>query len=376
MTRLVERRWVRLVGLIVLVASLVWLALRLASILTPFAASLALAYFLNPPVNALERLFDGVLSRSPRLRRRIEPRVIAVALLVLGVVGLVVLVLVFVVPAAYHQISEAAAKLPAYLTTLRARVEPLYERLNLRYPEQTEAIRQRLVSAARENAPQILAPVTHAVQAAFSSVLGFVLAVLNLVVIPVFVVYLLFDMNRIRMGIAEMVPNRFRPYVYSRATEVDRLLSAFVRGQITVCLILGIFYAVALTACGVPMGLLVGFVIGFFNLIPFMSHLIGLPLALALSWVDNASLERLGAVAAVFLVGQFVEGNFITPRVVGDSLGLHAVVVMLAVLVGGTLFGLIGMLVAVPATAALSVFWSDLRDLYLRSSFYQGDEPA
>ena len=375
MTRLAERRPVRLIAVGVLTIAVLWLALRLASILTPFAASLALAYFLNPPVNALERVFDRFLSKSPALRRRVEPRVVAVALLVLVVVGAFVLALVFVVPAAYHQIADAATKLPAYLANLRARVEPLYERLNLQYPEQSEAVRQRIVAAARENAPQLLAPITHAVGAAFSSVMGFVLAILNLVVIPVFVVYLLFDMNRILMGMAELVPHRFRPYAYSRAAEVDRLLSAFVRGQITVCLILGVFYAVALTACSVPMGLLVGFVIGFFNLIPFMSHLLGLPLALALSWVDNASVERLAAVAGVFLFGQFVEGNFVTPRVVGESLGLHAVVVMLAVLVGGTLFGLIGMLVAVPATAALSVFWNDLRDWYLRSAFFQGGEP-
>jgi predicted PurR-regulated permease PerM len=129
---------------------------------------------------------------------------------------------------------------------------------------------------------------------------------------------------------------------------------------------------VALTLCGVPMGLLVGFAIGFFNLIPFMSYILGLPLALALSWIDDQSLAALGAVAVVFLLGQFVEGNFVTPRIVGESLGLHAVVIMLAVLVGGTVFGFVGMLVAVPVTASLSVFWKDLRDLYLRSDFYRG----
>ena len=374
MKSLLASRWARLLGLAAVLVALGWLFVRLAAILTPFAVSFALAYFLNPPANALEHLFERMLARSPRVRRRLEPRIVAVGLLVVGVVAAVVLVLAFVVPAAYHQISDAAAKLPQYMTTLRERVEPLYQRLNLRYPEQTEEVRRRIAQAVRENAPQILAPLTRAVQAAFSSLLGFVLAVLNLLVIPVFVVYLLVDMNRIRIGAAELVPNRFRPYVYSRAAEVDRLLSAFVRGQMTVCLILGVFYAVALTTCGVPMGLLVGLIIGFFNLVPFMSHVIGLPLALALSWLDDQSLQRLAVVAAVFAFGQFVEGNFITPRIVGDRLGLHAVVVMLAVLVGGTLFGLIGMLVAVPTTAALSVFWADLRDLYQRSDFYRGTD--
>jgi predicted PurR-regulated permease PerM len=206
-------------------------------------------------------------------------------------------------------------------------------------------------------------------------VLGFVLTILNLIVVPVFAVYLLFDMNRIVTGFKDLVPHRMRDYVYSRVSQVDALLSAFVRGQLTVALILGAFYAVALTLCGVPMGLVVGFAIGLLNLIPFMSYVLGLPIALTLSWVDDGDLSRLVVVAIVFTFGQFVEGNFITPRIVGDSLGLHAVVIMLAVLAGGTLLGFLGMLIAVPTTAALSVFWKDLRALYLRSDFYRKGEP-
>jgi len=255
---------------------------------------------------------------------------------------------------------------------LRARLEPAYQRLHLKYPEQVDAAQERLQVTLRNALPGLLSPVTRAVAQAFSSVLSFVLTVLNLVIIPVFAVYLLYDMNRIREGIKDLVPLRSRPYAYSRLGQVDRLLSAFARGQITVALILGSFYAIALTACGVPMGLLVGFVIGLFNLIPFMSTILGLPLGLLLSWIDDQSLSRLVAVAAVFAFGQFVEGNFITPRIVGQSLGLHAVVIMLAVLVGGSLYGFIGMLLAVPVTAALSVFWADLRNLYLRSEFFRG----
>jgi predicted PurR-regulated permease PerM len=107
-----------------------------------------------------------------------------------------------------------------------------------------------------------------------------------------------------------------------------------------------------------------------------MSYVLGLPLALVLSWVDDQSLTRLLVVAAVFSFGQFVEGNFISPRIVGESLGLHAVVIMLAVLVGGTLFGFPGMILAVPTTAALSVFWRDLKAAYLGSAFYTHGAPA
>ena len=368
---LLRSSWARLGLALLAAAALLWCLSLLGGVVTPFAIAFALAYFLNPPVNAMERFFAGDIARSRIFRGRLDPRAAAVAILCIGVILVLGLVIAVVVPAASHQISEAAGKLPGYLRSAREKLEPIYERLNLRYPEQAEELRVRIETAVRENALQILTPLTHAIQAAFSSLLAFVLSVLNLLVVPVFAVYLLYDMNQIHQGIKEMAPHRYRPYLYSRFAEVDRLLSAFVRGQITVCLILGAFYALGLTFSGVPMGLVVGFAIGFFNMIPFMSHVLGLPLALLLSWLDDQSPERLIAVTVIFVFGQFVEGNFITPRIVGQSLGLHAVIIMLAVLIGGTLFGLIGMLIAVPLTAVLSVFWADLRTFYLGSEFYR-----
>ena len=354
------------------VVLLYWGLSRLKEVLTPFAIAFAVAYVLNPPVNAMERGLARLLKRLPILRGRLDPRLVAVGILAVTVVLAVALVLLFVVPAAYHQASETATKVPEYLKVLRAKVEPAYQRLHLQYPQQTEETQARALAFFKENLPQILSPMSRGLSTAFSSLLSFVLTLLNVFIIPVFVFYLLYDMNKIRTGVRELVPSRYQPYLSSRLGQVDHLLSAFARGQITVCLILGSFYSIALTLCGVPMGLLVGMAIGFFNLVPFMSYILGLPLALLLSWLDDQSLPTLGAVAVVFLVGQFVEGNIVTPRIVGETLGLHAVVVMLAVLVGGTLFGFIGMLVAVPTTAALSVFWADLRDFYLGSDYYRG----
>lgn len=375
MKRAFRNPWLRLALAVCAALLLAWGVLQLLAILTPFVVAFGLAYFLNPAVNALEALIERALAHAPRLRRRSSPRALAVGLLAAVVLVAFVATLLILVPAVYKQGAETVARMPEYARVLRAKVEPLLDRLQLRYPEQTELVRQQIVTTLQENLPGLLSPVTRMVKAAFSSVLAFVLALLNLLVIPVFTAYLLFDMNRIRQGLRDAVPHRFRPYLYPRLTRVDGLLSAFVRGQLTVALLLGTFYAIALTACGVPMGLLVGFVIGLLNLIPFLSHVLGLPVALLLSWLDGQDPTRLLIVAGVFVFGQFVEGNFVTPRIVGESLGLHAVVIMLAVLVGGTLFGFVGMLVAVPATAALSVFFQDLRDLYLRSEFYQGGSP-
>lgn len=363
--------WLRGLAAVGLFLLLLWGLGLLWPVLSPFGAALAIAYFLNPLANALERFADRDLGRRPWLRARLDPRAVAVALLCAFVVLVLAVLLLVAVPKAWEQARDAAASVPRWAAVVRAKAEPLLAELNLRYPEEVQQVRERALEALRSNAPQILTPITHAIQQAFSSALSFVLTVLNLMVVPVFAVYLLYDMNRIQDGLRELCPHRLRPYLFSRLGEVDRLLSAFVRGQITVCLILGTFYGAGLSACGVPLGLLTGLVIGFFNLIPFMSYVLGLPLALTLSWVDDQSPERLLAVAAVFTFGQFVEGNFITPRIVGNSLGLHAVVIMLAVFAGGSLFGFLGMLLAVPVTAALSVFWRDARDWYLASEFYR-----
>ncbi len=367
----------RAVRLLLAVAALVlvlWAFKVVAPILTPFFIAFALAYFLNPPVNSMEAFLERRLPAG--LRSRLAPRSVAVGLLVAVVVLLAAIAVLFVVPVVVNQVKETASKAPEYVEVLRGRIEPLYQRLNLTYPEATAEAKQRLAEAVKNHLPELVGPVTGLLQRTFSSALSFVLTILNLVVIPVFAVYLLFDMNHIQAGLKELVPHRLRPYAYSRMAEVGGLLSAFVRGQITVCLILGTFYSIGLTLCGVPMGLVVGFVVGFFNLIPFMSYVLGLPLALTLSWVDDQSLARLLLVLAVFTFGQFVEGNFISPRIVGEILGLHAVVMMLAVLIGGTLFGFAGMILAVPTTAALSVFWRDLRQAYLRSAFFtEGGTP-
>lgn len=361
----------RLALLLAVAIVVAWFVMRVRGLLTSFALAFAIAYLLNPAVSGLERLYARMLGRV----RVLSPRGLAVGTLSIAVILAVAAVAVFVVPTVCQQVADTATKLPGYVEKVRARVEPAILRLNLRYPAAYEEIRRRLEDAVRNHLPEIVAPATHVIGAAFSSVLSFVLTILNLVLVPVFAIYLLYDMNRITAGLADLVPQRYREYVYSRTKEVDRLLAALVRGQLTVCLMLGSYYAVALSVCGVPMGGAVGFVVGSFNLIPYMSTALGLPLTLLLSWLDAQSWQRLVAVTVVFFVGQTIEGNIITPRIVGGRLGLHALVIMLAVLVGGTLFGFVGMLLAVPTTAVLSVFWGDLRAWYLGSSFYRGTAP-
>ncbi len=357
--------WLRLVAAIVAVVLLVRAVGAIREVLTPFAIAFALAYFLNPLVTAFERV-------AARGGARLQPRAAAVTLIALLVLLVIVVFVVFVVPTVYRQVSYAISRLPDWVRAMRGRLEPLYQRLNLKYPEQAEELRQKASAALHEWLPGLVAPATHAATRAFTSLFAFVLAFLHFLVIPVFMLYLLHDMNRIQAGLAELVPPRHRPYVHSRMGEVDSRLSAFARGQVTMCLIMGSFYAASFTLLGVPMGLVVGFVMGFFHMVPFMAGALGLPVVLLLSWVDDQSPKRLFVIVALFVFSNLAEHNVLSPRLVGHRIGLHPVVVILAVLIGGTAFGFVGMLLAVPTTAALSVFWPDLRDAYLRSAFYRG----
>jgi predicted PurR-regulated permease PerM len=352
-----------------------WLVSALSTVLTSFALGFTLAYLLNPAVNWMEGDFERLMKGAPSLRRHLRPRSLAVAVLaVVVLVGLAAFIFL-VVPAAIEQVKETAQRLPVWAQTLKSKVDPIVADLNLQYPDEVEAVRLRLRNEIQENLPKLVRPMGSLVGHIFSNALSLVLFLIHVVVIPVFAFYLLSDMNEIQERWKDLVPPRYREYVLTRVRDIDRLLSAFVQGQLLVCFLMGIFYGVALTLCRLPMGLVVGFLTSFFSLIPYMSTVLGLPLVVVLSLLDQHSGAAALRVALVYVLGHLVEGHFITPRLMGGRLGLHPVVVMLAILVWGTLFGFVGMLIAVPATAALSVFWEDLKAAYLESPFYAGAGP-
>ena len=363
-------RW-RGVLLIAAFAALVLLLYLLRDIATPFFLAFALAYLLNPAANRLEGFFARLLP-SRGLFAKVHPRSLAVAVLAFVALLVFLAVVLFVIPALYNQLAEAVAKLPDYLNSLRTRLDPMIERLNMRFPQESAEVRTRFQELVRTHVLDVGKRVSDLLGATFVSAFTLLLAMLHLLIVPVFGIFLLFDMNHIKDGAIDWVPPRHRDYVATRLEQVDTVLGAFVRGLVTVCAIMGTIYAVGFTIIGVPMGLLVGVAVGFFNVVPFMSYALGMPLALLLSWLDDQNPQRLLAIFAICSVGQFVEANWITPKVVGDKLGVHAVIILISVLIGGSLFGVLGMLLALPATAALSVFWPDIEAAYRRSRFYRG----
>ncbi|MEO6299028.1 MAG: AI-2E family transporter [Paracoccaceae bacterium] len=323
----------------------------LGSVMLPFLVAGAIAYFLDPVADRLERLG---LSRAAATTIISISGVLVVVLLVLAVIPVLIQQLSALINAA----PDIAQRFQVFLTT--------------RFPElndSTSVIRQSLA----EIASAIQARGGELAQTLVTSVLSVVSWLLFIVIVPVVAFYLLLDWDHLVARVDDLLPRDHAPTIRQLAREIDVVLAGFVRGQLSVCLILGIFYATALMAAGLQFGLIVGAIAGAITVIPFIGALIGGVLAIGLAlyqfWGDWVSI---GVVAAIFAVGQFMEGNIITPRLVGKSIGLHPVLLMLALAFFGAIFGFPGLLVAVPIAAVLGVLIRFGVEQYRDSLLYKG----
>lgn len=353
------------VRLLVFVAGLALVALLLVffgDILQPLLLGMAIAYLLDPAVSWLSR--HGV--------RRWLGAILIAAVAVLAVA----LALLFLVPRIVREVQELVARLPDYQAALRARVEPWIAELEARYPAQVAEARTRIVATVKENLPGLAARLAGWLGSFFASLLGFVLLLLNLVFVPVFAFYLLVDWPHLRQSLLDLVPVPYRAVTLERLREVNSAVGSFLRGQLTIALILAAINATGLVLLGVPFGLVVGLVAGLANLVPYMALVVGLAPALLLSWVEHHSWLHLLGVAGVFTGAQLLEGTVLSPRILSRHVDLHPVVVLLAVIVGGSLFGFLGMLVAVPAVAACQVFVRHWVAQYKSSVVYRGEGDA
>ncbi len=337
------------VGLAVLIA-LVW---ALGDALLPYLAGAALAYFLDPVADRLEA---AGLSRAS-----------ATAVITLVMAGIFVLALLFLIPALAKQFRDLAEQLPVYADAARKFVEH-------RYPEQFQqgSTLDTALSTLRENAKSWSGKV---LQSAWSGGLAIIDFVTLLVITPVVAFYLLLDWDRMVAKIDGWIPRDHVETVRSIARDIDAALAGFVRGQLTVCLILGTFYAVGLMAVGLQFGLVIGMFAGLISFIPFVGSITGLVLSVGVAlfqfWGDPMWIA---AVAAVFLIGQAIEGNVLTPYLVGGSVGLHPVALMFALSAFGVFLGFTGLLIAVPTAACIGVLARFAIGEYKSGRLYQGGE--
>ncbi|UWQ30013.1 AI-2E family transporter [Leisingera sp. M527] len=323
----------------------------LGGVLMPFILGAAIAYMIDPIADRLE---SWGMSRTA-----------ATAAITAGALMVFLLLLVVVVPTLVSQMIDLAQVLPQLLRDARAfaieQFPSVFEE-NSRIHQALTAFLQTLQSRAVE-----------VLQSVAGSAVSLLNVVVLLVIVPVVAVYLLLDWDRMVARIDELLPRDHQPVIRRIAGEIDAVLASFIRGMGTVCLILGTYYAVALMLVGLNFGLAVGFIAGLVTFIPYLGALIGGALAIGLAlfqfWGDWVSI---GLVGIIFAIGQVAEGNFLTPKLVGSSVGLHPVWLLLALSVFGALFGFVGMLVAVPVAAALGVVARFLTEQYLHSRLYQG----
>ncbi|MEN6526324.1 MAG: AI-2E family transporter [Candidatus Polarisedimenticolia bacterium] len=353
---------VKWIGGLLLVAAAGYLAFRLRSILGALGAALIIAYALEPAVSWLER-------------RRV-PRSLGAALIALAAVGAVVGAFLVAAPVFADQLSrfadsvklEKAFDPKAWPDWLTGWIQS--------HQAQIETYKLKLVAWAEGNAARLATSAATALAKVTSSLAGLIVALLNLVVVPVIAYYLVVDFPKLKATLSALVPRPALPEVSRIGGEVDAVLRSFLRGQLIVALSMGAMYAAGLTALGTPLGVLVGFAAGLLNMVPYLGLAAGIIPALALNFLEHQSWGRLVGVLAVFIVTQNVEGWILTPRLLGTSLGLHPVVVVLAIMVGGELFGFPGIILAVPAAAAISVFVREGVRRYRDSRLYQGAPAA
>jgi predicted PurR-regulated permease PerM len=323
----------------------------LGSVMLPFLVGGALAYFLDPVAD--------------RMQRAGLSRVAATSLITLAGVLIVVLLVLAVIPTLIQQTTALINAAPEFAQRMQVFLTERFPQLT----DETSGIRQTLaqIGASVQSQGAALA------EGVISSALSLLSAVVFIVVVPVVAFYLLMDWDHMVERIDHMLPRDHAPVIRLLARDINAALSAFVRGQMTVCLLLGSFYSAALMLAGLQFGLLVGAIAGAITFIPYVGSLVGGALAIGLAlfqfWGDWVSI---GVVAAIFAAGQFIEGNILTPKLVGKSVGLHPVWLMFALSVFGSLFGFTGMLVAVPVAAALGVLTRFGLAQYQASLLYQG----
>ncbi|HEY8190325.1 MAG TPA: AI-2E family transporter, partial [Micavibrio sp.] len=190
---------------------------------------------------------------------------------------------------------------------------------------------------------------------------------------PIVAFFMMEEWVRITKWIDDMIPRDSYRTIRDLLTQMDRKVSGFVRGQVTISCVLAIAYAIALSIAGLKFGFLIGLMAGILSIVPMVGSMIGLVVAVLVAWLQSHEWSYVGIIAAIFLVGQFLEGNIITPRIMGKSVGLHPLWILFSLLAGGALFGIVGMILAVPVAAIIGVLAAFAIDRYKSSSYYARD---
>lgn len=319
----------------------------------------ALAYILNPAVVFLE---------ARRVNR-------IVSILIVFSTALIVCTgfTAFLAVSISNELSSMQLNLPRYAQHLYEITPPAIKSyLGIETPDKLTFRLNELLQQARGMSPDLLKPVLAFLQKAFSSTIGLLLAILGYFIIPVYLFYLLADWPQLVQFVESFIPERYLDRYREKLGEVDTVLSGFIRGQLSVCAILAVLYSIGLYFIGIDLAIAIGTLAGITFIIPYVGTIIGIVLSVSMAFLKFHDILHPLLCLGWFGLVQGLEGMVITPKVVGDNVGLHPLVAIVALLIGGQIFGLMGMLLAVPVTAVLQVFLRSLAIWYRNSEFYRG----
>ena len=326
-----------------------------SSVLSPFLAGIVIAYFLDPVVDRLERTGLG--------------RTVATLLVLAFFIAFLVLAGMMAAPLLQQQFVAFADALPSYIEKARTAVQPLIENIRSRLSENNV---QSLPTDAGQYTSAAFSWLTGALKRVWESGIALMDILSFLFITPIVAFYMLRDWDDMIKNIDHHLPRTQTEHIRKIAKDIDAALSGFLRGQALVCLFLGAFYAVALSFYGLNYGFFIGFVAGILTFMPYVGTLVGLAAGLLVAYFQyDGSFVHVGTVAAIFAVGQFIEGNILTPYLVGDRVGLHALWIIFALMAGGSLLGFTGVLVAVPVAAMIGVVLRFALAQYRASTYYK-----
>ncbi len=339
-------------------AGFVLVLILLSSILLPFILGMAVAYFLDPVADKLEEKGLG--------RTTATSIIVGIFLLV------TILFTVLLVPALADQLIGLLKRLPGYITSLYELLKPIVSRIvdipGIQDSAEFKKLVTEQIGGAAGNIGTVLSKVV-------DQGLAFVNIISLLVITPVVAFYLLRDWDRIVAKVDGWLPRKNLSTIRGIFKDIDDVLAGFVRGQSTVCLILAAYYGIALLSVGLEFGLVIGIITGLISFIPFVGAIVGfiasVGVALFQFWPD---FVMIGMVGMIFIVGQILEGYVLTPKLVGDKVGLHPVWVMFGLLAGGSLFGFVGVLIAVPVAAVVGVLSRFALSQYMASPVYESGQ--
>jgi predicted PurR-regulated permease PerM len=333
----------------------------LRDVLTPIFLAFIIAYILDPVVDRLETWK--------------VPRSLGIAIVLGGTLGAVVVFLALVLPGIVAEVAGVFQELPRQLAALWVRFEPWLEQQGIPIPHSTQEWVERLGTYTSEVASSILAPAGNVLSTLMGGTLSVIGSAVAALVVLVFGVYLLSAFDRITAGVRELIPLRWRATVTSYAEEIDQILSQFVRGQLTVMAILAVLYSGAYALLGVRLAVPIGITAGMLNFIPYVGGAFALAAGVLMSLLGGWHPWQLVGVVLAYTVVQTLEGFVITPRIVGKTVGLSEIWVLVALFVGGEIFGFLGVLLALPTAAVAKIFVSHGVQFYRTTELFLQTPP-